>query len=61
MLLTAESTEHQYSPHSRIILTIFLQDKNATLLREALPNMIQAHEKLWEQRTHYMKWSVQNG
>jgi hypothetical protein len=57
----AESTEHQYITHDHVILTIFLQDKNATLLREALANVIQAHEKLWEQRTHYMKWGVQNG
>ena len=56
----AESTQHQHSPQSHAILTIFLQDKNATLLREALANVIQTHEKLREQRTQYMKWRVPN-
>jgi len=56
----AESTQHQYSSQRHAILTVFLQDKNASLLREAFANMIQTHEKLWEQRTQYMKWGVLN-
>jgi len=42
----AESTQHQYSSQRHAILTVFLQDKNASLLREAFANMIQTHEKL---------------